>query len=527
VLGTVLNVNDTESSRYLASQTLRMAGYHVIEAATGGEALSLLEAEQKPDLLVLDIKLPDMSGYDVCERIKANPKTANIAVIHTSATYVTAEKKVRGLKSGADVYLTQPFDPEELIATVNSVLRVRMLEQDARRRARQLEEADRRKDEFLAMLAHELRNPLAGITMAVELARQVDPASPKLGRMHDIIQRQARHLTRMVDDLLDVSRITRGKVELRPARVDLHAILGQVLTVIRPLAEKRRLTLQATPLDSRVWLSGDAHRLEQVFTNLLDNAVKYTDAGGHITLSTGEEMVNGQRHAVVRVKDTGIGIPPDMLARVFEPFTQADTTLDRKRGGLGIGLMLVHQLVELHGGSVTAASEGSGQGSELTVRLPLQLENDARVEQVQQAAHGSGRPRHILIVEDNPDARFTLHAMLEAWGHSVEVAQDGLDGVTKALQRGPELALVDIGLPGLDGYGVAERIRAKLGRTMHLVALSGYGTHEAKQRALQAGFDLHLTKPVSASELARVIANLAPVCSEQGERPPLAAASGS
>jgi signal transduction histidine kinase len=509
MLATILNVNDNSASQYLASHTLRLAGYKVIEAATGTEALCMAR-EQKPGLVILDIKLPDMSGYEVCEQLKMDPATAHLAVILTSATFVTAEKKVRGLKAGGDVYLTQPFDPEELIATVNSVLRVRLLEQDALRRAEQLEEADRRKDEFLAMLAHELRNPLAAITTAVELAQHVEPVNPRLSRMHSIIQRQTVHLARMVDDLMDVSRITRGKVELRRARVDLGAILTHVLSLVRPAAEKQGLRLEASVPDVPVWLDGDTHRLEQVFTNLLDNAVKYSNEGGHIHLTAALEAVDGRAWVVARVRDDGIGIAPDMLSRVFEPFVQADTSLDRKRGGLGIGLMLVRSLVDLHGGHVSARSGGLGRGSEFTVWLPLPDEaRDARqAARAEVSQAGKGRPRRILLVEDNPDARLTLHSLLETWGHQVEVANDGLDGITRALQSGAELALVDLGLPGLDGYGVAEKLRAQLGHNIRLVALTGYGTPEVRQRALRSGFDMHLTKPVSPGELERVISGL-------------------
>ncbi|MFP2910861.1 response regulator [Pyxidicoccus sp. 3LFB2] len=510
VLGTILNVNDTEASRYLATLSLRRAGYRVLEAATGTEALSCV-AEARPDCIVLDIKLPDMSGYEVCERLKMNPATANIAIIHTSATFITAEKKVRGLKAGADVYLTQPFDPEELIATVNSVLRVRFLEQDARRRAEQLQEADRRKDEFLAMLAHELRNPLAAVTTATALAQRLPSSEPRLAKMLNVIQRQSHHLSRMVDDLLDVSRITRGKVELRRARVDLRTIMGQLMTVVSPMAAQRGVTLDAPALDAPLWLDGDAHRLEQVFTNLLDNATKYTEAGGHASLSVAVEAKDARRQVVVRIRDSGIGIAPEMLVRIFEPFTQVDNSLDRSRGGLGIGLMLVQSLVELHGGTVTAVSAGLGLGSEFTVRLPLPLEPSLPAEGLSpspQSFAGAGRSRRILLVEDNADARLTLHELMESWGHQVDVAFDGIDGVTKALQLGVELAVVDIGLPGLDGYGVAERLRAQMGPNIRLVALTGYGTLDARQRAFQSGFDVHLTKPVNPDELARTLEGL-------------------
>jgi signal transduction histidine kinase len=504
---TILNVNDDDATRYLSTRTLRLAGYRVLEAATGMEALRLA-AQERPDVVVLDVKLPDISGYDVCQQLRSQPHTASIAVMHTSATFVTPDKKVRGLEGGADAYLTEPFEGEELIATVRSLLRMRRAEQDLRRRAEHLTEADRRKDLFLAMLAHELRNPLAAITTAAGILERRAPADPKDARMVSIIQRQTNHLARLVDDLLDVSRLTRGKVELRQARVDLRGVLEQVLTVFRPQAEGKQLTLESSLPAVPLWMEADTTRLVQVFTNLLDNAQKYTDAGGTITVQVERlPSEDGSVSARVRVKDTGIGIRPEILPSVFELFSQADESLERTRGGLGIGLTLVHNLVEMHGGRVEAHSAGPGQGSEFVVWLPLV---PAVVDSEQEVVLPElvKRRRHILLVEDNPDARHTLQDLLETWGHRVEVAADGLRGLELAVQRTPEVALVDIGLPGLDGYRVAEELRAKMGRGIRLVALTGYGGTDDHHRAREAGFDLHLVKPVKPDELSRLLSEL-------------------
>ncbi len=506
VSATILNVNDDDATRYLSTRTLKMAGYQVVEAATGQEALRLA-VEVRPDVVVLDVKLPDISGYEVCKRLRANPETASIAVMHTSATYVTPDKKVRGLEGGADAYLTEPFEGEELIATVRSLLRMRRAEQQLRRRTESLEEADRRKDLFLAMLAHELRNPLAAITTAVGILDRRPPVDAKEERMISIIQRQTNHLARLVDDLLDVSRMTRGKVELRRARLDLRGVLEQVLTVFRPLADNRKLTLESSLPSVPLWMEADTTRLEQVFTNLLDNATKYTDAGGAIQVRVEPVARNGLAGAVVRVKDTGIGIHPDVLPSVFDLFAQADESLERTRGGLGIGLTLVRSLVELHEGQVEAHSEGPGKGSEFSVWLPLLPEASVEPRDVV-LPDLVKRRRHILLVEDNADARQALQDLLETWGHRVEVAADGLRGLELAVQRTPELALVDIGLPGLDGYRVAEELRAKMGRTIRLVALTGYGGTEDQTRAREAGFDLHLVKPVRPDDLDRLLSQL-------------------
>jgi signal transduction histidine kinase len=504
---TILNVNDDDATRYLSTRTLRMAGYRVLEAATGEEALKLA-AQERPDVVVLDVKLPDISGYEVCKRLRAQPHTASIAVMHTSATFVTPDKKVRGLEGGADAYLTEPFEGEELIATVRSLLRMRRAEQDLRRRAEHLTEADRRKDLFLAMLAHELRNPLAAITTAVSILERRATVEAKDARMVSIIQRQTNHLARLVDDLLDVSRLTRGKVELRQARVDLRGVLEQVLTVFRPQAESKQLELESSLPAVPLWMEADTTRLVQVFTNLLDNALKYTNEGGSISVKA-ERLVSedGSASTRVRVKDTGIGIRAEILPSVFELFSQADESLERTRGGLGIGLTLVHNLVEMHGGRVEAHSEGPGRGAEFVVWLPL-LPQVADAEQEVVLPELVKRRRHILLVEDNTDARQTLQELLETWGHRVEVAADGLRGLELAVQRTPEVALVDIGLPGLDGYRVAEELRAKMGRGIRLVALTGYGGTDDHTRAREAGFDLHLVKPVKPDDLSRLLSEL-------------------
>ena len=325
--------------------------------------------------------------------------------------------------------------------------------------------------------------------------------------MRSIIQRQTHHLARLVDDLLDVSRMTRGQVELRRERVDLGQVLRQVLSVIRPMAESRGLTVDTTLPHEAVWMDADGTRLEQVFMNLLDNATKYTDTGGAISLRAELSAREDRPGVVVRVRDTGIGIPAEKLPGIFELFAQVDPSVERSRGGLGIGLTLVRALVDMHGGHVEARSEGPGQGSEFTVWLPVQPR--ARVEtHLKLSAEARRRSRRILLVEDNSDARHTMCTLLELWGHQVRVAHDGVQGVELALRETPELALVDIGLPGLDGYRVARELRARVGGDIRLVAITGYGGAEDSLRARQAGFDLHLVKPVRPDDLDRLLADL-------------------
>ncbi|RKG73934.1 response regulator [Corallococcus exercitus] len=505
---TVLHVNDTPASLYLGTFSLRQAGYRVLEAVTGGEALQLA-LDSPPDVVVLDVKLPDMSGYDVCRLLKEDPRTSEVAIIHTSATFITAEKKVAGLRAGADVYLTQPFDPEELIATVNSVLRLRRVEREALANAARLEEADRKKNEFLAMLAHELRNPLAAISVAVQMLGQKDSngLSEADARRRDIIERQVSHLRHLVDDLLDVSRITRGKYALRRSRLDLNTVLQHSLAAARPVMEERGLVLREALSPEPCWVDGDRTRLEQVFTNLLDNASKYSPEGGIVTVGA---HVSEDSRVHVSVQDTGIGLRRDDQERIFELFAQLDAGLARSRGGLGIGLTLVRNLVEEHGGRVEVFSEGPGQGSLFTVTLPL-LTDAARPEAAVERIESRRREWRILLVDDNPDAREGLSEMLQMWGHTVAVAADGPEALAMATPGTYDVIILDIGLPGLDGYQVAQELRGRVASDAHLIALTGYGAPEDRTRSARAGFDLHLVKPVELVEIGRVLAQLGPV----------------
>ncbi|MDC0711295.1 ATP-binding protein [Stigmatella sp. ncwal1] len=383
----------------------------------------------------------------------------------------------------------------------------------ARRRsealAQELKLADQRKDEFLAMLAHELRNPMAAISLSLSMLERSEGNAAKLARHRETARRQMGNLVRLVDDLLDVSRITRGKMELRQETVDFALIVQNALSVARPLIEARGHGLSVTLAPGAFRMNADATRLEQVVVNLLTNAAKYTEPGGHLSVSLSREGVDGTRQAVLRVKDTGRGIPRDMLGKVFDLFTQVAPSIDRSTGGLGLGLTLVKRLVEMHGGSAEAFSEGPGKGSEFAIRLPLARRLDAR----DRPPGASPQPcaafhkQRILLVEDSADIRASLTEFLEDLGHEVTAAKDGLEGVERLLALRPDVALIDVGLPGIDGYEVARRVRAEPGgEQLYLVALTGYGGPEAKAKAERAGFDLHLTKPVNIDELPRIVA---------------------
>jgi PAS domain S-box-containing protein len=383
---------------------------------------------------------------------------------------------------------------------------------ELRGRAEELAENDRRKDEFLAMLSHELRNPLAPIRNAVDLLREV--GGPELVHARDVVDRQVTHLARLVDDLLDVSRITRGKVALRPETVELAEVVARAVETTRPLIESHEhtLVLEVSPEPTR--LHADPTRLAQVIANLLNNATKYTEKGGRITLRAGREG----SEAVVRVSDTGAGIPADVLPRVFDLFAQAERTLDRAQGGLGIGLTLVKSLVEQHGGRVEAFSEGPGHGSEFVVRLPLPKDPlpvaPSSVARPPTAAKTAGR---ILVVDDNADAADTLAMLLTVRGYDVRVARDGPAALGAARDFRPELVLLDIGLPGMDGYAVARQLRAGHATSpLRLVALTGYGREEDRRRSAEAGFDHHLVKPVAPEVLLGILAGGMPSPNSHG-----------
>jgi len=386
------------------------------------------------------------------------------------------------------------------------------LEEELRRRAEDLAGADRRKDQFLAMLAHELRNPLAPIRNAVELMRQVETIDPAFQPSREMVERQVKHLARLVDDLLDVSRITQGSIRLRKEAVELGTVIERAVEATRPLIDSRAHSLKVQLPTDPIHLEADPTRLEQILANLLNNAAKYTMPGGQIRVTAAVE--GGE--AVVRVRDNGIGVPPDVLERVFEPFVQSEGSLARSEGGLGIGLTLVRSLVEMHGGSVEAHSPGLGQGSEFVVRLPARVPAEKSAPMPEPEVAFSSRGLRVLVVEDNVDAAESLAALLRLWGHEVRMVHDGLAALDAAREQHPEVVLLDIGLPGLDGYQVAKRLREDSSMDgALLVAMTGYGQPEDRRRSREAGIHHHFVKPVEPFVLRTLLSNLgAPVVSE-------------
>lgn len=373
-----------------------------------------------------------------------------------------------------------------------------------KRSQRELEDADLRKNEFIALLAHELRNPLGPIRHAVKILRARAPSPEELAWATSIIDRQAEHMSRLVEDLLDVSRITRGRIQLRRERLDVTAILKGAVEASAALIERSHHQLKVTLPPEPLFVNGDTTRLTQVITNLLDNAAKYTDPGGQIRLSAARE--DGM--AVIRVKDSGIGIPSEVLPRIFDMFTQAGMSLERAQGGLGVGLSLVERLVKLHDGTVTAYSRGAGQGSEFTVRLPAVTAQPVPAERREkQLSPTPVKHCRVLVVDDNEDSVDSLAMLLEMMGHEVRTANDGAKALGIADEFRPDVGIFDIGLPKMNGYELASELRQKpWAKDVVLVALTGWGQQEHRRRSADSGFNHHLTKPVELDVLQQILA---------------------
>jgi signal transduction histidine kinase len=495
----ILNVDDNDTLRYVKTRILRGAGFEVMEAGTGAEALARLK-ERTPALVLLDVKLPDMNGRSICAAIKGHASTASIVVLQTSASHIESRHRVLSYEAGADGYLVEPIEPEELVAHVRALLRMRQAEHERQAALEDLREADRRKDEFLAMLAHELRNPLAPIRNAVEILRR-GPDAAIQARTTDLIGRQTEHLARLVDDLLDMSRIATGKITLQRSVVSLPALVEAAVEAARPLSLAHGHELLVRIPGAPLWVEVDPVRVTQVVGNLLHNAIKFTPSGGRIDL----QLRDTGGDVEIEVCDNGAGIAADVLPRVFDLFAQGDRTLERRQGGLGIGLSLVKGLVEMHGGSVAAASAGPGGGSSFLVRLPEALRRPPPSMTVAPPPRGFVAHR-ILVVEDNFDAAEAMLLLLTAMGHSVTVVNDGAEAVDVARTLQPDTILLDIGLPGISGYELATLLRGMPEtRAARMIAVSGYGQQKDRLRSEAAGFDLHLVKPVDPAQLNELL----------------------
>jgi PAS domain S-box-containing protein len=622
----ILNVDDNDGARYAKTRILQSAGFKVVEATNGADALDIAKREV-PALVLLDVKLPDINGIEVCRRIKADPDTSGVLVLQTSAALTGRDDKIRGLEGGADNYLAAPIEADELIANVKALRRMRQTQdelRDSEERFRQLTDniedvfwmfsvpdgalvyvspayaaiwgrdagslrqdnalwldavhpddrdrlrerwsalaeaphydeeyrillpdggtrwvrdrlfpvrdprgdvyrvarvtsdisprkemeallraADSNKNQFLATLAHELRNPLSPIRNAAALLGVTgEGGAERQACARAVITRQVDHLAHLVDDLLDVARISEGKIALRREEVNLGAVIGQAIETAGPLINARGHRLAVNMPDEQVWVSGDPVRLAQSMGNLLHNAAKFTPEGGEITVTASVVDASTVR---IAVHDNGIGIAEDNLSRIFGMFTQAAVPPDRAPEGLGIGLSLVSRLLEMHGGRLSAESPGIGLGSTFTVELPvLRIAPTETAGSAQQSAAGNGAGGlRVLLVDDNVDAMEMMGFLLNAMGHQVAATHDAAQIVPLALRHHPQVIVLDIGLPGADGYQLARMLKRHPELSgIRLVAHTGYGSPEDRKKAHEAGFDAHLVKPAEIDDLEKAL----------------------
>jgi PAS domain S-box-containing protein len=624
----VLNVDDYDSARYARSKLLQQAGFRVVDAASGAEALRRL-GEELPVIALIDVKLPDMHGLELCRRIKSNPASAGVLVVHTSAAFRRGEDRARGLEQGADAYLVEPVEPEVLVATVRALLRTRRAEEAVRLAERewrltfeaisdgtcfvdhdgtitrcnarfstlvgataeltgrsissllqsligeaaseavidagpwtrevavgdrwlrlaarrvpaeivgssgtvwivtditehkrieeisgrllaveqqaraQAEAANRTKDEFLAVLSHELRTPLTSMLGWLRMLRTGRLDAAGVDRAYDVLERSTRLQAQIVEDLLDVSRVISGKMTLALSPVSLAAVIDAALESQRSAAVAKRLTV-TTEIDPAARLVADAGRLQQVFMNLISNAVKFTPPGGRVTI----RAAGASSSVVVSVSDTGRGMSPDILPYVFEPFRQAEGPHSRVHTGLGLGLAIVRHLVELHGGTVSVTSEGAELGSTFTVTLPADIEASDAVRHPEHGPEVRGadlRGLRVLVVEDEGDTRDILDVLLRESGAEVLAVPDA-DAAMRAMQtRPPDVLISDIGMPEMDGYDFIRRVRRlapEKGGRVPAIALTAFAHGSDHREALRAGYDRHLAKPVDAVTLTRTV----------------------
>lgn len=521
-----LLVDDLEENLVALDALLRRDGLVLLKARSGSQALEMLLTHDVA-LALVDVQMPEMDGFELAELMRGTERTRRVPIIFLTAGTTDRQRRFRGYEAGAVDFLQKPIETDVLkskaevffelfrqrqeVAIQRDELRaakdrIERLLTETRQHAEALKEADRRKDEFLAMLAHELRNPLAPVQNAIEVLRMTGADGATVTESRDIIARQVSHMSRLIDDLLDVARIARGKIQIRSEPCDLVEIVKHTADDYRSTLEMAGITLQVRILDQPLTVAGDRTRLAQVVGNLLHNAKKFTPRDGSVTVEVQADWTANA--AVVTVRDTGSGMDEKILSCLFEPFSQADQSLDRDKGGLGLGLALVKGLIELHHGNVSAASAGRRQGSTFILRLPLlgpvSTADDVNSKPASQP--GTTRMR-ILIVEDNRDAAESLRMLLSLLGHDAKIEFDARGGISAAQAAIPDMVISDLGLPGdLTGYDLAKSLRAIPDfERVFLVALSGYGQDEDRRKAEDAGFDRYLVKPVLLESLRDVL----------------------
>jgi signal transduction histidine kinase len=497
-------VTPNETDARVALSFLREAGVAGRACASLSELCKLAPGDVGCAVLVEEALVhPEID--DFLNALAAQPPWSDLPLVLLASQGAALGALVERVfpESGNVAVLERPMNPVSLVSAVRVGLRARLRQFQVRELLEQRSSALRQRDEFLAMLSHELRNPLAPMRNAAYLMKRLEIDNALFIKARDLIDRQVVHMARLVDDLLDVSRLELGKVQLKMRDLDLNAAISAATETCLPMITARQQTLEVRLPSEPCCIRADPVRLEQVICNLVTNAAKFTPEAGTIIVEAACEAAN----ASVTVRDSGIGIDARMLSSVFDLFTQDANTLERSQGGLGIGLTIVKRLVELHGGTIRVASEGRDRGAQFTVTFPRQsvrvADNKAAVGDVL-----AGSARRVLVIEDNPDIRESLGMLLNMWGHGVDYAESGPDGVRRADLLRPDVALIDIGLPGLSGYEVAQQIRSReteWARAVRLIALTGYGRDSDREKAAASGFDSHLVKPVDPDVLQALL----------------------
>jgi signal transduction histidine kinase len=526
----ILVVDDNDTNLIAIEAALLPLGRKMVLARSGVEALARL-LEQDFALIILDVAMPGMDGFETARLVRSRARNRATPIIFITGLSWQDEEILKGYELGAFDFLMKPIRSEVLRAKATVFIELQQRTHELQQKAEELRqeqarnherdltmqrkrfeaevleakmaqmvEVDRRKDEFLAILAHELRNPLQPLQTAVELMEH-HPTEPVPERVRGIIQRQVHHIGRLVDDLLDVARFQTGKLDLRREPIVLADVVNEAVSDSRPSAEARKHTLTVEGDGKSPVVFGDSLRLVQVLTNLVSNAIKYTNPGGRIGIEWGTQ----DDETYVRVSDNGRGIPAALLPRIFDMFVQERTTPDGK-GGLGLGLGLVKRLVELHQGSVHASSDGADKGSTFEVRLPLaDADTLAKFHPPVEQSGPTERPLRAVVCDDAADLRELVADLLRMKGHEVTVVEDGPSAVRVITTEKPDVALIDIGLPDMDGYEVARTLRRDMTHRVRLIAMTGYGQATDRATALQAGFDAHIVKPASADKIMRAL----------------------
>ena len=503
--GVALLVSPNAVDAELAVGFLREQGIEARAFRGVLEVLPVLDETAGCLVLIEEALVPDTLP-SLSARLREMPAWCDLPVIIVSSNVSELARLFHEAfpESGNVTLLERPLNPYTLTSAVQVALRAAARQRKVGELLEQRAQAVKLRDEFLAMLAHELRNPLAPMRNALHIMRlsKVDPAI--LRSSVDMLDRQVLYIVRMLDDLMDVARLERGKIVLKKERLDLNRIVGASVDTCLASAQQRGHRILVDFYAKALPVDADQVRIEQIVGNLINNAVKFTPTPGEIRVQTSMEAAE----ALIVVQDNGVGFDPNSAEKLFEPFLQVNPTLERTIGGLGMGLTIVRRLAQLHGGSVVASSQGSGRGARFVVRIPLATANADRDLQHSQPMPQTRRYR-IAVIEDNADIRETLRLLLGIWGHEVELASDGPTGVECVLRQRPEVALIDIGLPGMNGYEVARAIRREIPNgTIKLIAVTGYGQPSDHETAMQAGFDKHLLKPVEPQMLARILAEV-------------------